>query len=156
MPFYNHIPSWNGLEIEVSPKNPWRKKFPFWPYFVGQKVELELRVKNRIGDDPGNRKFHLVEKKTDEEKPRMVSLIPSPDQSIHPEKTFILEDSCRITGKGEIKIWLSNRGYNVDHEPIFVAEAISLDSLILPALLMFVGPLLGLVVGLLLGLLIGG
>jgi hypothetical protein len=156
MPFYNHISNWNGLEIKVSPKNRWRKRFPFWPYFVGQQVELELHVRRKTPGIKDDGKFHLVEKMADEDKPRMVSLISLTGQVANQEKVFILQDSNRITGIGEIKIWLSNRGYNVDHEPIFVAEAISLDPLILPALLMLVGPLLGLIVGLLLGLLFGG
>ena len=55
-----------------------------------------------------------------------------------------------------MKYWVSNRGYNVDNEPIFTGEAISLDPWIIPILLMILGPLIGFLGGLVLGLMIGG
>ena len=42
MPFYNHLREWNGVDIEVRPGEPWRRKIQFWPYFVGQRIQLEL------------------------------------------------------------------------------------------------------------------
>jgi hypothetical protein len=156
MPFYNHLQNWNGLEIKALPINPWRKRFPFWPFFIGQRVELALKVtkQNSLGKNDLN--FHLVEKMADEEKPKMIALVPQPTSSSDREKVFHLQNGSRITSQGEIRYWLSNRGYNVDNEPIFTAEAVCMDDLILPLLVAIIGPLLGFILGLIIGLLAAG
>jgi hypothetical protein len=155
MPFYNHFLDWNGLEVDVQPAEPRRKKFRIWPYFVGQRIQLELRVKKVTPIEKNDLQFHFVEKMADEDKPRMVAPTFLPEQSTDHEKVFELRNGSRISGKGEVKYWLSSRGYNVDHEPIFSAEAISLDPMVIPLLVMISGPLLGFIFGLLLGLLLG-
>lgn len=155
MPFYNHFLDWNGLEVDVQPIEPRRKRFRIWPYFVGQRIQLELRVKKATPFEKNDLQFHFVEKMADEDKPRMVAPKFLPEQSTSHEKVFELRNGSRITGKGEVKYWLSSRGYNVDHEPIFSTEVINLDSLVIPLLVMVGGPLLGFIFGLLLGLLLG-
>lgn len=156
MPLYHHLPDWNGLDVKAHPLEPWRKRFPFWPYFVGQKVRLELVVTKADQIEKGDLQFHLVEKKADDAKPTIIPLDLKPQPDSHNQKTLLLQGGSLITGKGEIKYWLSNRGYNVDHEPIFTAEAINLDLLVLPIALMLLGPLLGFLAGLVLGLVLGG
>jgi len=152
MPFYNHMQEWNGLEIVVSPVESWRKRICFLPYFVGQKIQLELRITKNTTSEDANLQFHLVEKMADVEKPRMIAPILSPDQSTNSEKLYTVQDVSRITGKGEIKYWLSTRGYNVEGEPIFSTEAITLDTLVIPITLMSIGPLIGFLCGLLVSL----
>jgi hypothetical protein len=155
MPLYNHLLEWNGLDIEVQPAEPWRKKIRFWPYFVGQRIQLELRVKMLTANEKSDLHFHLGEQMADVDKPRMIAPTLLPDQSTSREKIFSIQNGTRITGKGEVKYWVSNRGYNVDNEPIFTAETINLDSLIIPIILMVLGPLLVFLSGLILGLLLG-
>ena len=156
MPLYNHIPDWNGLEIEVHPLETWRRRIPFWPYFVGQKVRLEVIITKKAVIDKVDLQFHVVEKMAGENKPKIVSLILKSNPTSVREKVFSFEEGSLITGRGEIRYWLSNRGYNVDHEPVFAAEAINPDSFIVPFILMVVGPILGFLGGLILGLVIGG
>lgn len=156
MPLYHHLPDWNGLNVKALPLEPWRKRLPFWPYFVGQKVRLELVITKTGQIEKGDLQFHVVEKKADEAKPTIIPLDLKPQEDSQNQKTLLLQNSSLITGKGEIKYWLSNRGYNVDQEPIFTAEAINLDLLVLPIALMVLGPLLGLLAGLFLGLVLGG
>lgn len=156
MPLYNYIPDWNGLEIYVKPAEPWRKRIRFWPYFVGQTVQLELVVKKSQAVGKGEIQFHLVEKIASMEKPRIVTLTNTPERSTNQEMTFIVQGGSKITGKGDIKYWVSNRGYNVDNEPIFSGEAISLDSWIIPILAMILGSLFFFLGGLFLGLILGG
>jgi hypothetical protein len=156
MPLYNNIPNWNGFEIEVHPAEAWRKKIRFWPYFVGQIIRLELVIKKSTDTGKGDIQFHVVEKMPDVEKSRIVTPRKIPERSTPQEMVFIVRGTGKITGKGEMKYWVSNRGYNVDNEPVFTAEAISLDSWIIPILLMILGPLIGFLGGLVLGLMIGG
>ena len=42
MPLYHHLSDWNGLDIKAYPLEPWRKKFSFWPYIVGQKESIDI------------------------------------------------------------------------------------------------------------------
>jgi hypothetical protein len=156
MPLYNNIPDWNGFEIQVKPVEPWRKRIRFWPYFVGQTVLLELVVKKSPAMPKGDLQFHVVEVMPDVEKPRIVTPTSLPERSIDREMMFIVRGSSRITGKGEVKYWVSNRGYNVDNEPIFTGEALNLDSWIIPILLMVLGPLIAFLSGLFFGLMMGG
>ncbi len=156
MPFYNHLRNWNGLDIEVSPINPWRKRFPFWPYFIGQEIQFELKVIKKGAFEKDDLNFHLVERMTEEEKPRMISPTLVAEESSSNVKFFRLQNSGRVTAKGEVRFWLSNRGYVVENEPIFAAEVVYLDSLIIPSLLVLVGPFFCLLLGLILGLLIAG
>lgn len=156
MPLYHHLSDWNGLDIKAYPLEPWRKRAPFWPYFVGQKVRLELVVTKAGQIEKGDLQFHVVEKKADEAKPTIIPLEPKSQADTQKQRTLLLQCGSLITGKGEIKYWLSNRGYNVDHEPIFTAEAINLDLLVLPIALMVLGPMLGFLAGLVLGLVLGG
>ena len=155
MPFYNHFLDWNGLEVDVQPAGSRRKRVCIWPYFVGQRIQLELRLKKATPFEKNDLQFHFVEKMADVDKPRLVAPTFLPEQSTDHEKVFELRNGSRITGKGEVKYWLSSRGYNVDHEPVFSTEAVSLDSLVIPLLVIISGPLFGFVFGLLLGLLLG-
>ena len=155
MPFYNQNFEWNGLAIQVQPLETWRKRYPFWPYFVSQHIHLELRIKVPADFDRSELQFHLVEKMSDQDKPRIIPAAYKPSVSSNRELVFSIQNSGRITGKGEVKYWVSNRGYNVDHEPVFSAEIVSLDSWILPLIVMSVGPILGFLLGLVIGLLIG-
>lgn len=155
MPFYNHLENWSGLEIEAVPSSPWRKRFPFWPFFVGQMIQFELRVTKEGNFEKDDLKFHLVEKMTGEEKPKIVTLTQIRDSSTTKRIVFCLQNGSKVTSKGDVRYWLSNRGYIVENEPIFTAEAISLDSLIIPALFALLGPLFGFIVGLILGLILG-
>lgn len=156
MPFYNHIDNWNGLEIEAFPSEPWRKRLSFWPFFVGQRVSLAIKVTKNTDFEKNDFNFHFVEKMSDEEKPKMIAPVLLPEESSNKEKVFHLQNGSRITAKGEIRYWVSNRGYNVDHEPIFAAEAVCLDALIIPSLFALIAPLLGFILGLIIGLMIGG
>ena len=156
MPLYNNLQNWNGLAIEVHPTETWRQKISFWPYFVGQFVRLELVVKKPADASQDSFQFHMVEKMPGVEKPRIVAPRMDPERSTQQEAVFIVQDGSRITGKGEVKYWVSNRGYNVDSEPVFTAEAISLDSWVIPIILMVLGPLVGFLSGLVLGLILGG
>jgi len=156
MPFYNHLENWNGLEIQASPISSWRKRFPFWPYFVGEKIQIELKASKKEGYEANDLKFHLVEKLSNEEKPRIVMPRLLSKESNGKVKVFNLENPPRAISKGEVRFFLSNRGYIVDSEPIFAAEIIYLDSLVIPSLLILVGPILGFLFGLVLGLLLGG
>ena len=156
MPLYNTIPNWNGFEIEVHPAETWRKRIRFWPYFVGQMIQLELVIRKSPEAASSTPQFHLVEKMPDVEKPRIVTPRKLAETSNPQETVFLLQGNSRITGKGEVRYWISNRGYVVDSEPIFAAEAVSLDSWILPILIIILGPLLGFLSGLILGLIIGG
>jgi len=151
MPLYNTISNWNGLEIKVYPAESWRQKFRFWPYFVGQKVRLELVVKMTTDNEKNDMQFHIVAKMPDADKPRMIAPTVQTDSSNNRERKVSVENGSRIFGKGEIKYWVSNRGYNVDNEPIFSADAISMDSLIIPIILVIIGPVLGILCGLVLG-----
>jgi hypothetical protein len=156
MPLYHHLPDWNGLDIKALPLESWRKRFPFWPYFVGQKVRLELVVTKAGQIEKGDLQFHGVEKMENEAKPTIISLSLKSQVDSQNQRTLELQSSSLITSKGEIKYWLSNRGYNVEHEPIFTTEAINLDLLVLPIALMVLVPLLGFLAGLVLGLVLGG
>lgn len=156
MPLYHHLPDWNGLDVKAYPLEPWRKRIPFWPYFVGQKVCLEMVVTKSSQIEKVDLQFHVVEKMSDEAKPKIIPLDIKSQVGSQTQRILLLESSSLITGKGEIKYWLSNRGYNVDHEPIFTAEAINLDLLVLPIALMVLGPLLAFLAGLVLGLALGG
>lgn len=156
MPLYNHIPDWNGLEIEINPLETWRKRIPFWPYFVGQKIRLEVVITKATTIEEDDLQFHVVEKMADEAKPRIVTLAHQPDSAYDRGRVLVLENGSMITGKGDVRYWLSNRGYNVDHEPVFSTEAISLDMFIIPFILIVIGPFLGFLCGLILGLMIGG
>lgn len=156
MPFYNHLENWNGLEIQASPISSWRKRFPFWPYFVGEKIQFELKISKKEGFEENDLKFHLVEKMSEEEKPLIVNPRMLPKESSGKVMVYKLENPPRAISKGEVRFWLSNRGYIVDSEPIFAAEIIYLDSLVIPSLLILVGPFLGFLFGLVLGLLVGG
>jgi hypothetical protein len=156
MPLYHHLPDWNGLDIKALPLESWRKRFPFWPYFVGQKVRLELIVTKAGQIEKGDLQFHGVEKMGNEAKPTIISLSLKSQVDSQNQRTLELQSSSLITSKGEIKYWLSNRGYNVEHEPIFTTEAINLDQLVLPIALMVLVPLLGFLAGLVLGLVLGG
>ncbi len=156
MPLFHSLLNWNGLDIKAHPLEPWRKRFPFWPYFVGQKVHLELVITKSSQIETADLQFHIVEKMADESKPKIIPLTIQSQVASEYERTLLLENSSLITGRGEIKYWLSNRGYNVDHEPIFTADAISLDPLVLPIAMMVLGPLLGFLAGLVLGLVLGG
>ena len=156
MPFYNHLKNWNGLEVEASPSNPWRKRFPFWPFFVGQRIQFDLKITKEVPFEKNDLSFHLVERMSKEEKPRMVAPHPLPEETSNTEKVFRMQNSSRITSTGEVRYWISNRGYNVDHEPIFAAEAVSLDSLIIPSLLALIIPLISFILGLVIGILLAG
>jgi hypothetical protein len=156
MPLYHHLQDWNGLDVRAFPLESWRKKFPFWPYFVGQKVRLELHVAKPSVFEKSDLQFHMVEKIAGETKPTILALNTSQEQASGNHRVFYLESGSLITGKGEIRYWLSNRGYNVDHEPVFTAEAINLDSFIVPIALMILGPLLGFLAGIVVGLVVGG
>jgi hypothetical protein len=156
MPFYNCLNDWNGLRIKASPLNPWRKRFPFWPFFVGQRVQIKLTIKKMETFKGNDLSFHLVEKLSDDGKPRMVSLQPVPEETTRAGKVFCMDAGSRITSSGEIGYWVSNRGYNVDNEPIFTTEAISFDSLVIPLIVAFVIPLFCLLLGLILGMMIAG
>jgi len=156
MPLYNITPNWNGFEIEVYPAETWRKRIRFWPYFVGQLIRLELVIKKSTDVTSNDPQFHLVEKMPDVEKPRIVTPRKIPERSTPQEAVYVVQGSSRITGKGEIRYWVSNRGYVVDSEPVFAGEAVSLDSWILPILIMILGPLIGFLSGFILGLIIGG
>lgn len=156
MPLYNTILNWNGFEIEVHPAESWRKRIRFWPYFVGQLIQLELvimKFPEAASNDP---QFHLVEKLPDVEKPRIVTPRKLAETSTPQKSNFLFQASSRITGKGEVRYWISNRGYVVDSEPIFAAEAVSLDPWILPILIIILGSLLGFISGFILGLIVGG
>ena len=155
MPLYNNISNWNGLEIQVNPLEQWRKKIPFWPYFIGQKIQLEIVISKPGTFEKVDLQFHAVEKMASESKPRIISLIPKPDLSSDQIRVFSLENGSMITGGGTIQYWLSNRGYNVDSDPIFTTEAINLDSFVIPFLLLLIGPFLCFLGGLVLGLLMG-
>lgn len=155
MPLYNQLPNWNGLDIQAHPAEGWRKRIRFWPYFVGQKVQLELVIRKPTPIQKEDMQFHIVEKMADEAKPKIIATSTAPDSSESQEKCILVKDASKITAKGEIKYWLSNRGYNVDHEPIFTTEAVSLDTLIIPILLMVLGPILAFLGGLILGCLLG-
>jgi hypothetical protein len=156
MPLFNHIPNWNGLEIEVHPGETWRKKIRFWPYFIGQVIRFELVIRNGPDQGKAERQFHIIEKMPDVEKPKIITPRLVPERSAQQNTVFTVQGSSKITGKGEIKYWLSNRGYVVDSEPVFSAEAISLDSWVIPIILLVLGPLIGFLSGLALGLIIGG
>lgn len=156
MPLYHHLSNWSGLQIKVRPLENWRKKVPFWPYFVGQKTRLELVITKPTAIEKTDLQFHIVEKMGEEAKPKIIELILSPQITSEGERTLYLDSGSLITGKGELKYWLSNRGYNVDHDPIFTAEVINLDTFIIPIALMLLGPLLGFLAGLIFGLLISG
>ena len=90
----------------------------------------------------------------DEDKPKMVALNVLHDQSTELKKILGNKNASRITGKGEVKYWVSNRGYNVEAEPIFSTEAISLNSLVIPIILMVLSPILGFFCGFILGFLV--
>jgi hypothetical protein len=154
MPFYNHKFDWNGLNIQTHPLEAWRKRYNFWPYFVGQQVKLELRVQFPEGTDPNNVQFHLVEKMSEQAKPSIIPVTVQTTSSTNNVLVYIIQNSSRITGKGEVKYWLSNRGYNVDSEPIFSAEAVNPDTWILPLITILIGPLIGFLFGLVVGLLL--
>jgi hypothetical protein len=156
MPLYNHLKNWNGLDIEAVPAGSWRRRFPFWPFFVGQRVQFLIRVAKKRGVEKDDLSFHFVEKMAEEEKPRMIALALLEKDSSDNEKVFFLQNGSKITSSGEIRYWLSSRGYNVEGEPVFAAEAVCLDSLIVPSLFALIGPILGLILGLIIGLLIGG
>jgi len=151
MPFFNHNYEWNGLAIDVQPIEPWRKRYPFWPYFVGQRINLELSVSLPTETKASELQFHLVEKMPDQDKPRIIPPSLVPDRSAGGQLVFHIQNGSRITGKGEVKYWVSNRGYNVGHEPVFSTDAISLDSLIIPLIIAAVGPILGFLLGLVIG-----
>ena len=156
MPLYHHLQDWNGLDVTAHPLEIWRKRFPFWPYFVGQHVRLELLITKPDGISQADLQFHVVEKMADEAKPKIIALSPGPQGKLENQVTLCLQGSSLITGEGEIKYWLSNRGYNVDHEPIFTAKAINLDSLVIPIALTVLGPMLGFLAGLVIGFVLGG
>lgn len=156
MPFYNHLKNWRGLEIQASPISPWRKRFPFWPYLVGEEIQFEIRVAKKAAFEPNELNFHLVERISEEEKPRIVTLQLVPEASTKDVKVFHLQQGTRVIAKGEYRFWLSDRGYIVDDEPLFAAEAVYLDSLVIPSLIVLVGPIFGFLLGLVLGLLLGG
>lgn len=153
MPFYNHNLDWNGLTFQAQPLEVWRKKCNYWPYFVGQQVKLELRVHFPEGTDPTNAQFHLVEKMSEQAKPGIIPVVIETTSSTNNEFVYRVQNSSRITGKGEIKYWISNRGYNVDSEPIFSAEAVNPDTWILPLITILIGPMIGFLLGLVIGLL---
>jgi hypothetical protein len=98
--------------------------------------------------------FHLVERMPKGEKPRMVALQPLKEETLVHEKVFFLQNGSRISSSGEIRYWVSNRGYNVDSEPIFTAEVLSLDSMVIPLIVAFVIPLFCFLLGLILGIMI--
>jgi hypothetical protein len=156
MPLFNNIPNWNGFEIEVRPAETWRQKVRFWPYFVGQIIQLELVFKKTSGVGVDNLQFHIVEKMPDLDKPKIIAPRAIQDRLTPQEAVFSIQDSSKITGKGEIRYWVSNRGYNVDNEPVFTTEAICLDTLVIPTILVIIGPMIGFLSGLVLGLIIGG
>ena len=156
MPFYNYINNWNGLEIQASPISRWRKRFPFWPYFVGEKIQFELKVNKLGGYEANDIKFHLVEKMSEEEKPRILMPRLLATESNDKIKIYNLENPPRVISKGEVRFWPSNRGYIVESEPVFAADVIYMDTLVIPSLLVLVGPFLGFLIGLVLGLLVGG
>ncbi len=155
MPLYNNLPSWNGFTIEVHPVDTWRRRIRFWPYFVGQIIQLELVVIRSKNTEKDDLQFHLVEKMPDVEKPRIIAPKRIMERCTPQESVFIIQETSKITGKGEVKYWVSNRGYNVDSEPVFTTEAISLDSWVIPILLMILGPLIGILCGFVLGLIVG-
>jgi hypothetical protein len=113
-------------------------------------------VKKPADEGMANFQFHMVEKMPGVEKPRIVAPKMDLERSTQEEAVFIVQDGSRITGKGEVKYWVSNRGYNVDIEPVFTAEVISLDTWVVPIMLMILGPLVGFLSGLVLGLILGG
>ena len=156
MPFYNHLKNWHGLEIQAAPINPWRKRFSFWPYFVGQEILFEIRVSKNSPVDPNDLNFHLVARLSEEEKPRIITPRLVSAVSTRDVKVFHLQKGIRVIAKGEYRFWLSDRGYIIDDEPLFAAEAVYLDSLVIPSLLVLVGPIFGFLLGLVLGLLLGG
>ncbi len=154
MPTYNSPIQWNNLEIEISPADPWRKRLRFWPFFVGQKIELELRIKGLAALEKPEQPFHIVAKLPDENQPRIITPILAADPVDNRVTIAHINGQRRIIGKGEIKYWISNRGYNVDNDPIFIAEAINLDSMIVQVLAMAIGPFFCFIAGLVLSLLI--
>jgi hypothetical protein len=156
MPQFNKLSNWKELEIEVHPAESWRKILRFWPYFVGEKVQLELIVRKFAGISKEDLNFHLVEKLPDDSKPRIIKPTIIQNPSSNTAITLSIPNVSRITGKGEMKYWVSNQGYQVSGEPIFTAEAINLDSFIIQIILMTVGPIACLLAGLVLGLLLGG
>ncbi len=155
MPQYLPKSNWNGLSIEVIPVEKWRQRFKFWPYFVGQKVLLELTITKNHDYDNGDMKFYVVEKMPDAEKPLIIPPAILPKESSGDALTLTLQESSRISGKGEVKYWVSNHGYNLDSGPIFTAEVLNLDSVIIQILMTTVGPVLGFLAGLILGLVFG-
>jgi hypothetical protein len=155
MPQYLPKSNWNGLDIAVTPVEKWRQRLRFWPYFVGQQVILELTITKNPEFDNGDLKFYVVEKMPDADKPLIIPPAILLKEGFGDEVTLTVQDSSRISGKGEVKYWVSNHGYNLDSGPIFTAEVLNLDSVIIQILLMTVGPLLGFFAGLVLGLLSG-
>ena len=155
MPLYNHILNWNGLDVQIYPSETWRKRIPFWPYFVGQRIRLEVHVTKTEIFEQGDLQFHAVEKLAGEAKPRIVPLSLESGPASDQKMVFSLENAGIITGGGEVKYWLSNRGYNVDHQPIFTADVINPDTFVIPFIFMVLGPLLGFLSGLVLGLVVG-
>ena len=153
MPQFNNNPNWHGLEIEVHPLERWRQRFRFWPYFVGQKIQLELKIRNSSGGKLNDVKFYVVERMAGADKPKILTPNVSTAESFSKESVFQVKNSSRVTAKGEVKYWVSNQGYNVDSDPIFTAEVINLDSVIIQLLMTTIGPILGFIAGLLIGLL---
>jgi len=156
MPQFNNLSNWKGLDIEVQPTQSWRKIIRFWPYFVGQNVHLDLIVRRLAGTSKEDINFHLVEKMPDDAKPRIIKPSTIPNESLNAAIMLRVPKPSCITGKGEVKYWVSNQGYQVSGDPIFTAEAINLDSFIIQILLMTVGPIACLLAGLVLGVLLGG
>jgi len=155
MPQFNHLHDWHGLDIQVFPAERWRQKLRFWPYFVGQKARLLLKIRKPTGIEAADTHFYIVEKMPDAPKPRIVTPLIPQQSPLQTEMDVAVDDVSRITGKGELRYWLSTHGYTAEGEPIFTAEAINLDVMILPLMVMLLGPMLGCIVGYLLGLMAG-
>ena len=153
MPFYNHNYEWNSLVFDIQPMESWRKRYPLWPYFVGQRINLELSISTPKGIEDRDLQFHLVEKKPDEDKSRIIPLNLVTDRPTGQSLMLQVQNGSRITGKGEIRYWVSNQGYNVGPVPVFSADIISLDSLIIPMIIAVIGPALGFLLGLVIGIL---